>query len=91
MWQVIRKRSKHIHEPNEVRVLRLIRDRGTISRIEIAKTTGLHKATVTDLVSKLIDAGFLEDTGEGNPPQGGQKEKTSAVPSRSRRSPAYIA
>jgi predicted NBD/HSP70 family sugar kinase len=64
MWQVVRNRSKHIHEPNEVRVLRLIRDRGTISRIEIAKTTGLHKATVTDLVSKLIETGFLEDTGE---------------------------
>jgi len=64
MWQVIRRRSKHIHEPNEVRVLRLVRDRGAISRIEIAKTTGLHKATITDLVSKLINAGFLEDTGE---------------------------
>jgi predicted NBD/HSP70 family sugar kinase len=64
MWQVVRKRSKHIHEPNEVRVLRLVRDRGTISRIEIAKNTGLHKTTVTDLVSKLIEAGFLEDTGE---------------------------
>jgi predicted NBD/HSP70 family sugar kinase len=64
MWQVVHNRSKHIHEPNEVRVLRLIRDRGTISRIEIAKTTGLHKATVTDLVSKLIETGFLEDTGE---------------------------
>jgi N-acetylglucosamine repressor len=64
MWHVIRRHSKHIHEANEVRVLRLVRDRGAISRIEIAKATGLHKATVTDLVAKLIDAGFLEDTGE---------------------------
>jgi len=64
MWQVFRRRSKHIHEPNEVRVLRFVRDRGAISRIEIAKATGLHKATVTDLVTKLIAAGFLEDTGE---------------------------
>ena len=64
MWHVIRRRSRHIHEPNEVRVLRLVRDRRAISRIEIAKATGLHKATVTDLVTKLIEAGFLEDTGE---------------------------
>jgi predicted NBD/HSP70 family sugar kinase len=64
MWQVFRRRSKHIHEPNEVRILRLVRDCGEISRIEIAKATGLHKATVTDLVPKLIAAGFLEDTGE---------------------------
>lgn len=64
MWQVFRRRSKHIHEPNEVRILRLVRDCGEISRIEIAKATGLHKATVTDLVPKLIATGFLEDTGE---------------------------
>ena len=64
MWHVIHRRSKHIHEPNRVRVLRLVRDAGTISRIEIAKATGLHKATITDLVAQLIAAGYLEDTGE---------------------------
>ena len=64
MWHVFHRRSKHIHEPNGVRVLRLVRDHGTISRIEIAKATGLHKATITDLVAKLIAAGYLEDTGE---------------------------
>src|SRR5512140_2337625 len=64
MWHVIRRRSRDLHEPNRVRVLRLVRDHGTISRIEIAKATGLHKATVTDLVAQLIDAGFLVETGE---------------------------
>jgi predicted NBD/HSP70 family sugar kinase len=64
MWHVFNRRSKHLHEPNGVRVLRLVRDCGTISRIEIAKATGLHKATITDLVAKLISAGYLEDTGE---------------------------
>ncbi|MEW6511210.1 MAG: ROK family transcriptional regulator [Bacteroidota bacterium] len=63
MWNVIQRRASLIREPNEVRILRLVRDRGVISRIEIAKATGLHKATVTDLVAKLIRAGFLEDTG----------------------------
>lgn len=64
MWHVIHRRTQHIREPNEVRILRLVRDSRALSRIEIARATGLHKATVTDLVAKLIRAGFLEDTGE---------------------------
>jgi predicted NBD/HSP70 family sugar kinase len=64
LWNVIRQRASLIREPNEVRILRLVRDRGEISRIEIAKSTDLHKATITDLVSKLIQTGFLEETGE---------------------------
>lgn len=64
MWNVIQKRSVLAKESNEVRILRFVRDKGAISRVEIAKATNLHKATVTELVAKLIRAGFLEDTGE---------------------------
>ncbi len=64
MWDVIHQRASLIREPNEVRILRVVRDSGEISRIEIAGATELHKATVTDLVAKLIRAGFLEETGE---------------------------
>jgi predicted NBD/HSP70 family sugar kinase len=64
MWDVIHQRSLLTQEPNEVRILRLVRDGGAISRIEIARATDLHKATVTVLVAKLIRSGFLEDTGE---------------------------
>jgi predicted NBD/HSP70 family sugar kinase len=53
-----------IKEPSEVRILRLVRDRGEISRIEIAKVTNLHKASITDHVARLIKAGFLEETGK---------------------------
>jgi len=60
---VIHQRAALIREPNEVRILRVVRDAGEISRIEIAKLTGLHKTTITDLVGKLIRAGFLEETG----------------------------
>lgn len=67
MWNVIHRRAALIREPNEVRILRVVRDRGEISRIEIAKSTNLHKATITDLVAKLIRAGFLEETGEVQP------------------------
>ncbi len=63
MWNVIHRRAAHIREPNEVRILRVVRDAGEISRIEIAKLTELHKTTITDLVAKLIRAGFLEETG----------------------------
>jgi predicted NBD/HSP70 family sugar kinase len=63
LWNVIQKRAALIREPNEVRILRIVRDAGEISRIEIAKLTGLHKTTITDLVGKLIHAGFLEETG----------------------------
>ncbi|HEY6953503.1 MAG TPA: ROK family protein [Bacteroidota bacterium] len=53
-----------IKEPNEVRILRLVRDSGEISRIEIARSTNLHKASVTDYVARLIKAGYLEETGK---------------------------
>jgi N-acetylglucosamine repressor len=63
LWNVIHQRAALIREPNEVRILRVVRDAGEISRIEIAKLTDLHKTTITDLVGKLIRAGFLEETG----------------------------
>ena len=64
MWDVISQRALLIREPNEVRILRLVRDSGQISRIEISRTCNLNKAYVTDLVTKLIKAGFLEETGK---------------------------
>ena len=47
-----------------MRVLRLVRDSGEISRIEIAKACNLNKAYVSELVTKLIQTGFLEETGK---------------------------
>ena len=64
MWEVINQRSLLIREPNEVRVLRLVRDSGEISRIEIARECNLNKAYVSELVAKLIQTGFLEETGK---------------------------
>jgi len=64
LWDVIKQRSLLIREPNEVRILRLVRDSGEISRIEIANACNLNKAYVTELVAKLIQAGFLETSGK---------------------------
>ncbi len=63
LWEVINQRSLLIREPNEVRILRLVRDSGEISRVEIAKICNLNKAYVSELVAKLIQSGFLEETG----------------------------
>ena len=64
MWDVLNERALLIREPHEVRILRLVRDSGEISRIEIAKLCNLDKSYVGDLVAKLIHAGFLEETGK---------------------------
>ena len=64
MREIVNQRSLLIREPNEVRILRVVRDSGEISRVEIAKACDLNKAYVTELVAKLINAGFLEETGE---------------------------
>jgi N-acetylglucosamine repressor len=62
VWNVINQRSLFIREPNEVRILRLVRDSGEISRVEISKACNLNKAYVTELVARLIQTGFLEET-----------------------------
>ena len=64
VWSGVHQRYGLIKEPSEVRILRLVRDRGEISRIEIAEVTNLHKASITDHVAKLMKAGFLEETGK---------------------------
>lgn len=64
MWDVINRRTSLIREPNEVRILRLVRDKGEISRVEIAKACDLNRAYVSELVVKLIQTGFLEETGK---------------------------
>ena len=50
---------------NTALILNLIRERGTVSRIEIAKETGLTAATVTNLTSELIDNKLVEEFSTG--------------------------
>lgn len=50
---------------NTALILNLIRERGTVSRIEIAKETGLTAATVTNLTSELIDNNLVEEFSTG--------------------------
>ena len=46
-------------------ILNLIRERGVVSRIDIAKETGLTAATVTNLTAELIDNNLVEEFSTG--------------------------
>lgn len=46
-------------------ILNMIRCKGEISRIELAKATGLTAATVTNITSWLIDTGIVEECSVG--------------------------
>uniref|UniRef100_C5D498 ROK family protein n=1 Tax=Geobacillus sp. (strain WCH70) TaxID=471223 RepID=C5D498_GEOSW len=50
---------------NKQIVLKLIREKNNISRAEIAKITGLNKATVSALVDELISEHFVSESGIG--------------------------
>jgi len=57
---------------NTALILGLIKDTNGVSRIDIAKTTGLTAATVTNLTSELIDAGIVSEVATGES-TGGRK------------------
>ena len=56
---------------NERLVLGTIYDRGPISRAEVARTTGLTRTTVSDLVAGLLRDGLTSEMGRG-PSTGGK-------------------
>jgi hypothetical protein len=59
---------------NIIRVLKLIKMNCGISRVDISKKLSLDKSTVTVVVSRLIDLGFVEEADDSvSPYQGGRK------------------
>ena len=50
---------------NTALILGMIKDTNGVSRIDIAKSTGLTAATVTNLTSELIDAGIVSEVAMG--------------------------
>ncbi|PLV57328.1 ROK family transcriptional regulator [Thermotoga sp. SG1] len=48
----------------ERRILQTIKDRGQISRVEISKILNISKPVVSQVVSKLIDLGFVKEIGK---------------------------
>ncbi len=76
MLRELKHRRSFIDEPNEYRILRLVRDSNSISRTEISQLCDLSKTTVTEIVSRFIEHGFLESIGEGSSTsRGGRKRE----------------
>ncbi|MHB8533748.1 MAG: ROK family transcriptional regulator [Solirubrobacteraceae bacterium] len=53
-------------------VIRLLRERGTLSRAEIARAVGLSPSTVSALVGTLVMEGMVMELGGQLPPAGGR-------------------
>ncbi len=70
--QIENARRRRPRNTNEGRMLHLIRHRQPISRIELARATGLGPGTVSIVVNRLLSAGFLSE-GEAAPSSGGRR------------------
>jgi predicted NBD/HSP70 family sugar kinase len=68
---------------NERLVLRTIYERGAISRADVARTTGLTRTTVGDVVDDLIGTSLVEESGVG-PSTGGKAPILLSVPDGAR-------
>lgn len=55
----------HVRDHNLSQVLKLIHEKGGISRATIVRTTGLSATSVSSIVSELIASGFVFEAGEG--------------------------
>jgi predicted NBD/HSP70 family sugar kinase len=69
-----------LRELNRVRVLEVVRERGSVSRADIARATGLARSTVSTLVGELVAKGLLVE----------QEEARGATPSQTGRPPALL-
>lgn len=74
MFNSQKSNSNLIKEFNELKVLRLVKEKGLISRIDISKETKISKPTISEITHRLIENGFLQETGEGKSSfKGGKK------------------
>ena len=65
---------KFIKDYNELKVLRYIKNNKKVSRAEISKQYNISKAAVSDIVNRLINQGYVSETGVGSSTKrGGRK------------------
>lgn len=57
---------------NRSSVLRLIREKGPISRVDLAERTGLSRPTISNIVEELLKAKLVHEVGKG-PSSGGKR------------------
>lgn len=75
MWKALNRASQYFDEPNEHRILRLVRDSTTISRTEIARLCNLSKPTVSEVINRFLAGGFLERVGESESTERGGRKR----------------
>jgi predicted NBD/HSP70 family sugar kinase len=56
---------RSLRELNSRRVFDVLREKGTASRAEIARATGLSRSTVSSIISELLKGGLVEEGAEG--------------------------
>jgi predicted NBD/HSP70 family sugar kinase len=56
---------RSLRELNSRRVFDVLREKGTASRAEIARATGLSRSTVSSIVSELLKGSLVEEGAEG--------------------------
>ena len=59
-----------IRGQNRILILNLIRQHGTISRVDLASETGLSTAALTKITGQLLDHGLIREMGLGESAQG---------------------
>lgn len=71
-------RANHhvLRDFNEMLVLNMVRERQPISRVDIAKLTGLEGSTISKIVTRMLDEGFIYEDGMAEASsQGGRKKR----------------
>jgi glucokinase-like ROK family protein len=63
-----------VRQMNRAAILQLIRERGPISRVALARLSHLTPATAFSIVEELVDLGLVQESGVGNS-AGGRKPK----------------
>ncbi len=63
--------TAHVRTANAVRIVRLLREHGAMSRAELVRTSGLTKPTVMAIVKSLLDEAVVIESGTGPVANGG--------------------
>ena len=68
--------SQLLKEINETRLLNLIARHGPLSRAAISKQAHMAKATVSEIIARLLEASLVEEMGKGDSTSRGGKRPT---------------
>jgi predicted NBD/HSP70 family sugar kinase len=76
--------SGSLRTVNEALVLNLIRERQPVSRVAIARTTGLKESTISSIVRELLEQNLIEETEFGDSAGGRRPQMLDLKRNRSR-------